>query len=118
IEASAFSTITAPLVYSRIKGLRKREDGSFFFPRRIIGKCSRLEVAKQFMTPPPENLVEQLLEEGWVTEEEAALSKFVPLADDIAIEADSGGHTDQGVLSALVPSILSLRKEIQQTYSY
>ncbi|MBO1583289.1 PfaD family polyunsaturated fatty acid/polyketide biosynthesis protein [Bacillus sp. XF8] len=118
IEASAFSTITAALVYCRIKGIKKQKDGSFYFPRRIIGKCSRLEIAKQFMAPPPEDLVNQLLQEGWITEEEAVLSQSIPMVDDVAIEADSGGHTDQGVLSALVPSVLALRKEIQQTYLY
>ncbi|WP_281285985.1 PfaD family polyunsaturated fatty acid/polyketide biosynthesis protein [Melghirimyces algeriensis] len=118
IEASAFSTITAPLVYCRIKGIKKDKDGSIYFPRRIIGKCSRLEVAKQFMTPPPGDLVDQLLEEGWITKDEARLSQSIPMVDDIALEADSGGHTDQGVLSALVPSVLALRKDIQYTYSY
>ena len=118
IEASAFSSITAPLVYCRIKGIKKRKDGSVSFPRRIIGKCSRLEIAKQFMTPPPEELVNQLLEEGRITAEEAIISRSIPLVDDIALEADSGGHTDQGVLSALVPSVMALRKDIQQSHSY
>ncbi len=118
IEASAYSTITAPFVYARIKGIKKQRDGSLYFPRRIIGKCSRLEIAKQLMAPPPEDLVEQLLEEKWITEEEAVLSKSIPMVDDIALEADSGGHTDQGVLSALVPSVLALRKKIQKNHLY
>nr|WP_255517877.1 PfaD family polyunsaturated fatty acid/polyketide biosynthesis protein [Thermoactinomyces sp. CICC 10523] len=117
IEASAYSSITAPLVYCRIKGIYKK-GGRIVFPRRIIGKCSRLEIARQFMSPPPKDLVQQLLEAGLITEEEAELSRSVPMGDDIALEADSGGHTDQGVSSALVPSVIALRNKMQQEHAY
>ena len=34
------------------------------------------------------------------------LSEQIPMAHDICVEADSGGHTDQGVASALMPAML------------
>lgn len=40
------------------------------------------------------------------------------MADDITVEADSGGHTDNRPLVCLLPSILALRKEIQNQYNY
>jgi PfaD family protein len=40
------------------------------------------------------------------------------MADDITVEADSGGHTDNRPLVCLLPSILELRDEIQRQYSY
>jgi trans-AT polyketide synthase/acyltransferase/oxidoreductase domain-containing protein len=55
---------------------------------------------------------------GQITPEQAELSKTVPMSQDICLEADSGGHTDQGVASVLVPSIQSLRKELMKKYEY
>jgi len=40
------------------------------------------------------------------------------MADDITVEADSGGHTDNRPLVALFPTIIKLRDEIQQEYGY
>ena len=40
------------------------------------------------------------------------------MADDITIEADSGGHTDNRPLVCLLPYILELRDEIQRKYNY
>ena len=40
------------------------------------------------------------------------------MADDITVEADSGGHTDNRPLVCLLPSILELRDEIQRKYGY
>ncbi len=115
IEAAAYSSASAPLVYYRLKGLKK-EGNKFIFPRRIIAKCSRLEVARMFMSPPPVEIVKALLNEGLISASEAELSQQIPLADDLAIEADSGGHTDQGVSFALIPSIISLKNEMVKQY--
>jgi PfaD family protein len=40
------------------------------------------------------------------------------MADDITVEADSGGHTDNRPLVCLLPSIIALRDEIQAQYNY
>jgi PfaD family protein len=40
------------------------------------------------------------------------------MADDITVEADSGGHTDNRPLVVLFPIIAQLRNEIQQKYQY
>jgi trans-AT polyketide synthase/acyltransferase/oxidoreductase domain-containing protein len=53
-----------------------------------------------------------------VTLEEAEAAKYVPMADEICVEADSGGHTDQGVALALMPSMLLLRDEMMRRYRY
>ena len=42
----------------------------------------------------------------------------VPMADDITIEADSGGHTDNRPMVALLPTIIRLRDQIQAEYNY
>jgi PfaD family protein len=117
IEASAFSAITPALVYCRLKGLRL-DDSGIVVPRRIIGKCSRLEVARIFLSPPPIDIVNELVALDLINNEEAVLSQNIPMVDDIAIEGDSGGHTTQGVAFALVPTIISLKNKMKQRFGY
>lgn len=111
IEASAFWGITPSLVKYKAKGLTKDTQGKILSENRIIAKISRPEVAEAFMNPAPERMIAKLLEERKITGEEAQLLKQIPMADDICIEADSGGHTDSGVAYALFPAILKLRND-------
>ncbi|MBY9087709.1 PfaD family polyunsaturated fatty acid/polyketide biosynthesis protein, partial [Paenibacillus sp. HN-1] len=117
VEASAYAQLSWPLVYYRIKGL-VQHGNNIVIPRRIIGKCSRLEVARLFLSPPPVNMIHHLLALGLINEEEARLSQYIPMADDLAVEADSGGHTDQGVSFSLIPSIISAKEDLQRQYQY
>lgn len=117
VEAAAFSSITPSLVYCRIKGLRC-QDGKHTFARRLIAKCSRLEIARMFLSPPPSDIVAQLLAANRITTREAELAQSIPMADDLAVEADSGGHTDQGTAFALIPAMLLLRDEMQRNHRY
>ncbi|MCP5007277.1 MAG: hypothetical protein GY941_25555, partial [Planctomycetes bacterium] len=71
-----------------------------------------------FLSPPPLNIVQELLQSNLISLEEAALSQHIPMVDDLAIEADSGGHTDQGVAFSLVPTMISLRNQMAQKYQY
>jgi PfaD family protein len=70
------------------------------------------------MQPAPENMLAQLVSEGRITPLQAELTKQVPMADDITVEADSGGHTDNRPLVCLLPTMLALRDEIQAKYNY
>jgi len=87
-------------------------------PNNVIAKVSRPEVAQLFLTPAPEQVVSRLLEEGQISEQEAALSGQLPVASDLCVESDSGGHTDMGVASVLLPNIIRLRDSLQQHYQY
>lgn len=118
IEAAAFTHIRPSLVRYRLTGVRRRSDGTIAIPNRVMAKISRPEVARAFMSPPPMDIVAHLLLRGQLTEEEAELSWLIPLADDICVEADSGGHTDQGVANVLLPTILSVRNEIVKQFQY
>lgn len=118
IDAAAFIAVTPALVLCRSKGLRRGVDGAVTSPRRIMGKVSRLEMAATFMRPAPESVLKGLVSAGSISQEEADLSRVVPLADDICVEADSGGHTDQGVAITLLPAIIRLRDEISTQYAY
>jgi len=118
IEAAAFFTLTPSLVYFRAKGLVQAQDGSVQINNKIIAKVSRREVATVFMQPAPEAIVNQLLAQGAISQQQAQLAMQVPMADDITVEADSGGHTDNRPLSVLLPSIIALRDEIQAQRQY
>jgi trans-AT polyketide synthase/acyltransferase/oxidoreductase domain-containing protein len=118
IDAAAFLQITPALVLYRLKGLKKELSGRIICNHKILAKVSRPEVAKAFMSPAPERIVSKLLSENKITEEQARMSKWVPMSYDICVEGDSGGHTDQGNITVLLPSIQSLRKDIVRKYSY
>lgn len=112
IEASAFMQITSALVHYRLMGLMQAPDGAVECRNKIIAKVSRPEVAKAFMSPAPERIVAKLLSERKITGEQAQMARSVPMANDICVEADSGGHTDQGVALVLLARMQRLRKEL------
>jgi len=118
IEAAAFMGMTPALVKYHAKGLKKDQQGKIIALNKIIAKVSRPEVAEAFLSPAPDQVLNKLLVENKITEEEAELSKKVPMADDICLEADSAGHTDGGVAYALMPAILQLRDEMMEKYQY
>lgn len=118
VEASAFTHVTPSLVRYRLKGLGQRADGRVEAANKIQAKVSRPEVALQFLSPAPEKLVARLLENGRITAREADLGRRVPMADDICVEADSGGHTDKGVALCLIPTIVRLRDEVMSRFGF
>lgn len=118
IEASAFLRLTPHVVRYRAAGLERAPDGRVLARNRVIAKVSRREVATQFLSPAPLPIVRGLVEAGLVTEEQAHLAAHVPLADDITVEADSGGHTDNRPLVVLLPSIMQLRDELHERHGF
>ncbi|MBI6548655.1 PfaD family polyunsaturated fatty acid/polyketide biosynthesis protein [Xenorhabdus lircayensis] len=113
IEASAYINLSSALVYYRVSGLARQPDGTILRHHRMIAKVSRREVAQNFLRPAPEKMLQKLLAEGLITAEQLELARLVPMADDITVEGDSGGHTDQGVLSCIFRSMVQLRDEIE-----
>lgn len=111
-EASAYIQLTEALVYYRVAGLCWDEKGQVRIQNRLIAKVSRREVAQNFMKPAPAKLLEKLLAKQLITQEQAQLAQRVPMADDITVEGDSGGHTDQGTLTCIFASIMALRDEL------
>jgi PfaD family protein len=118
IEASAFLGLTSSVVHYRVSGLQLSSAGQIKINHKIIAKVSRAEVATKFMSPAPTKILQELLEQGLISEQQAKLAETVPMADDITVEGDSGGHTDNRPIVALLPTILQLRHEIQEKYRY
>jgi trans-AT polyketide synthase, acyltransferase and oxidoreductase domains len=118
ISASAYMDITVPLARCAAAGLRLDAAGRIVRPVRIFAKVSRPEVAEKFMSPAPAGLLAVLVARGQLTQDEARLAALVPVAEDVTVEADSGGHTDNQPLGAMLPAILSLRDAIAARHGY
>lgn len=118
IEASAFLRLTPTVVQYRAAGLTADSSGKILISNKVIAKLSRPEVALHFLNPAPTKILAQLVDEGKITNEQAQLAERTPMADDITVEADSGGHTDNRPLVGLLPSITALRNEVQHKHQY
>jgi len=118
IEASAYLALTAPLVQYRVAGLSQGTDGQVVIGNRIIAKLSRLEMAQRFLDPAPADLLDQLVQTNKITPLQAELAQKVPMADDITVEADSGGHTDNRPLLCMLPAFIALRDQVQAIRKY
>ncbi|MBW2368062.1 MAG: PfaD family polyunsaturated fatty acid/polyketide biosynthesis protein [Deltaproteobacteria bacterium] len=118
ISAAAFMDITLPLVRYRLAGIHRNGQGDVVCPNRVIAKVSRIEVAEKFFSPPPEKHLSELLRQGIITQEAAALAANIPVADDLTAEADSGGHTDNRPAISLLPTLLALRDTLSEKHHY
>jgi trans-AT polyketide synthase/acyltransferase/oxidoreductase domain-containing protein len=118
IEASAFMYITAPLVRFRAAGLSRDCTGRVVAANLIMAKLSRPEVAKAFLSPAPESLIRELLERKSISLEQAEMLSAIPMADDICVETDSGGHTDGSTAYAVFPTIVRMRDQSMAAHAY
>ena len=118
VSASAFMSLTPSVVRYAARGLRVDPSGRIRRDNYVFAKISRPEVAREFLSPAPGEMLEALVAQGHLTREEASLAQRVPVAEDITVEADSGGHTDNRPLPALLPVILQLRDELALKHQY
>jgi trans-AT polyketide synthase, acyltransferase and oxidoreductase domains len=112
VSASAFMALTPALVRCAAAGLARDAAGGIVRARRIFAKVSRMEVAERFMSAPPPDALAALVARGALTPLEAELAAQLPIAEDVTVEADSGGHTDGRPLTVLLPGMLELRANI------
>ncbi|MGW4234444.1 PfaD family polyunsaturated fatty acid/polyketide biosynthesis protein [Streptomyces sp. NPDC004980] len=118
ISVSAFMELTPAVVLCAARGLHRDAGGRIVRGTRLLAKVSRPEVAERFLSPAPADLLRRLVEQGALTAQEADLAARVPVAEDITVEADSGGHTDNRPLAALLPRIVLLRDELALRFGY
>ncbi|WP_409523624.1 PfaD family polyunsaturated fatty acid/polyketide biosynthesis protein [Nitrincola sp. MINF-07-Sa-05] len=118
VEASAYINLSAAIVLYRAAGLKRDSEGSIQATNRVIAKVSRPEVARQFLMPAPRKLLDKLLAAKLINAEQHQWAQQVPMADDITVESDSGGHTDHGVLACIFTEIRAERDLIQAQYRF
>jgi trans-AT polyketide synthase, acyltransferase and oxidoreductase domains len=118
VSASAYMALSPHVVHYALHGLTLDAAGQIQRRTHVFAKISRPEVARQFMAPAPAEMIAALRDQGKITEAEARLAPLVAVAEDITVEADSGGHTDNRPLTALLPIVLGLRDEIGAHHGY
>lgn len=118
VEASAFLALTPHVVRYRAAGLSLNAQGQIEVNNKIIAKVSRREVATQFLQPAPQRILQELVSQRLITQQQANMAAQIPMADDLTVEADSGGHTDNRPLVCLLPSLIALRNEIQAQHNF
>jgi len=118
VEASAFMALTPAVVHYAFHGISRDASGRIQRRNHVFAKISRPEVAQHFMSPPPQAILDALVRVGELTGDEAALARLLPIAEDITVESDSGGHTDNRPLGSLFPTIAQLRDELVVRHGY
>lgn len=118
VEAAAYTQITLPLVWFRTANLNRDSVGRVQAPNHVLAKVSHPDVARAFLAPPPGHLLQQLVDRGQLTSIQAQWAERIPMANDLCVEADSGGHTDKGVASVLMPAMTLLRDESIARFRY
>jgi PfaD family protein len=116
--ASAFMGLTPAIVRYAASGLSADTSGRVLRRNRVFAKVSRPEVAQRFLSPAPPDMLDALAAKGAISRTEAALAARVPLAEDMTVEADSGGHTDNRPLPSLFPAIATLRDQLAAKYRF
>ncbi len=118
VEASAFMALTPAVVRYAYSGVWRDSSGQIQRTNHVFAKISRPEVAQHFLAPAPQAMLDALVHAGELTPGEAALACELPVAEDITVEADSGGHTDNRPLVSLFPTIAQLRDEVVARHGY
>jgi PfaD family protein len=118
VESSAFMGLTPAIVRYRLHGVRRGAGGRVEAPNKIVAKVSRAEVAEKFLSPAPEAMLREMKAAGLITLDQALLAAEIPMAQDVTVEADSGGHTDNRPLISLLPAMLALRDRVQAKHRF
>ncbi|GIJ29512.1 polyketide biosynthesis protein PksE [Micromonospora qiuiae] len=114
LEAIGFTDDITELVGYRLAGLRL-VDGRPRPARRLLARVSRPEVARLFLGPPPTAVVDLLRERGVLTTDEARLAAYLPVADDVCVDASATGQPNE---TSLLPGIRRLRDRIAADHGW
>lgn len=118
VSASAYMGLTPHVVRYACTGLSITPDGRIHRKNYLFAKISRPETAARFLAPPPGEMLDTLVRDGKLTAEEGRIARMLPLAEDITVESDSGGHTDNRPLGSLFPTIAGLRDKLAAQHQY
>lgn len=117
VSASAFMQLSPEVVRFSAAGLRRAGD-RIVRDTHVFAKVSRVEVAARFMSPAPQQLLQELVSRGDITEEQATLAALVPIAADITAESDSGGHTDNRAAAVLFSALQETAARIASLHGF
>ena len=103
MSASAFMGLTPTVVRFAYKGLRLDSNGRIRRPRHVFAKVSRPEVAAALWHPRRRRCSKSWWPKVSWSARKRTFAHQVAVSEDITVEADSAGHTDNRPLVALLP---------------
>lgn len=118
VQASYYINVSKQLVKYKAKGLTVDDQGKINHGHKIMAKLSRPEVVEEFLKPAADSMIEELLQEGEITNEQAQLLKKVPMVDSICVESNSAGRTDSASMLATFPAIARMVERLSNQYHY
>ncbi len=118
VSAAAYMALTPAIVRYAYSGVSVDGAGMVHRPNMVFAKISRPEVARHFMNPAPSSILDGLVAEGRLTADEARIGATLAVAEDLTIESDSGGHTDNRPLGPLFSAIQCVRDEVIRARDY
>jgi len=118
VSAAAYMGLTPAIVRYAYSGVHVDADRIVQRPNRVFAKISRPEVARHFINPAPDQMLSSLVARGLLSEHEAQLAATLPVAEDITVESDSGGHTDNRPLGPLFSAIQAVRDDAVAAHRY
>lgn len=118
VQASYYINVSKQLVKYKAKGLTLVDQEKVNSGHKIMAKLSRSEVVEEFLKPASDSIIEELLQEGEITNEQAQLLKKVPIADSICVESNSAGRTDSASALATFPVIARMVEQTSNQYHY
>ena len=120
VSASAFMELTPAVVRCAVAGLRA--DAAPTVASRAPGSCSPRSPGPRSprgsCRPAPPEILRRLVERGQITADEAELAARVPVAEDVTVEADSGGHTDNRPLAVVLPAMHRAARRAARRHGY
>jgi hypothetical protein len=110
VDASAYMNLTPSVVRYAASGLQSDASGRVRRKNRVLAKISRPEVAPALPAAGARGPARRPVSSGRLRAEEARLATRVPLAEDVTGRIGLGRPHRQPPLSALLPTIASLRE--------
>jgi PfaD family protein len=105
IYISGYLRASKSMIHYRVKGMKKRPDGAIEVPHSIFARVTDSAIALYFASPPPADILDELLSEGLITSEEADLGSKMPISQDLIVEPELNKGGLKQDLFSLYPSV-------------
>ncbi|WP_340201865.1 ACP S-malonyltransferase [Ascidiimonas sp. W6] len=118
IEAIGYLQPSIDLVRYKLSQISETDEGLIVSKNKIFARVSRPEIAKLYLAPPSSEIIDQLLEEGSITQKQANQASRIAIADELIIENNSGWNYIEYSTEVLLPLITQLRDELYQKHRF
>ncbi len=114
-EVNGYTGITPALLRFRFRGAHRDTARQPIARRFLLALVSRPNIARQFLSPAPNELVTSLVAQGALTAIEGEIARELPIASDVCAVPDPSDATD---LTTLLPTIQRLRDQVAAAHGH